>query len=202
VSDWILRAVIEWGYWGVFLLMLLEHLFPPIPSELIMPFAGFAAAKGRLHLSGVIAAGTFGSLAGVLPWYIAGRWLGLRRLRRVVDSHGRWLTVSRAELDAAFLWFDRHGPCAVFIGRLVHTVRTLISVPAGLARMPAGTFLIATSAGSMAWTTALAWAGYELAANYDLVGQYTEPATRFLLGALAAFYCYRLLKRQPSSNAE
>jgi membrane protein DedA with SNARE-associated domain len=163
VSDWILRTVVEWGYWGVFLLMFLEHLFPPIPSELIMPFAGFAAAKGHLHFSDVIAAGTFGSVAGVLPWYMAGRWLGLKRLRLIVDSHGRWLTVSRAELDTAFGWFDRHGPWAVFIGRLVPTVRTLISVPAGLACMPVGAFLIATSAGSILWTTGLAWAGYELA---------------------------------------
>jgi membrane protein YqaA with SNARE-associated domain len=134
--DWIVTAIERTGYLGVFLLMLIDNVFPPIPSEVIMPLAGFAAARGQLSLIGVFLAGTAGSLSGALVWYGVGRWLGRERLRRFATRHGRWLTLSPAEVDRASAWFARRGGLSVLIGRVIPGVRSLISVPAGVAGMP------------------------------------------------------------------
>lgn len=112
--------------------MFLENVFPPIPSEVIMPAAGFAAGQGRLSLIGVIVAGTVGSVAGALFWYYVGKWIGADRLRRWAGRHGRWLTLAPKDIDRVDRWFDQHSGKAVFLGRLVPALRTLISVPAGV----------------------------------------------------------------------
>jgi membrane protein DedA with SNARE-associated domain len=117
--QWIISTVSQSGYGGIVLLMFLENVFPPIPSELIMPLAGFAAARGDLNMAGVIAAGTIGSILGALPWYYAGRWVGSERLKRLAARHGRWMTVSPADIDTAETWFNRHCGKAVLIGRLI-----------------------------------------------------------------------------------
>ena len=143
--EWITAVIASSGYFGIALLMFAENLFPPIPSELIMPFAGFVAARGDLHPVGVVAAGVTGSLLGAIPWYLAGRWLGGERLKRLADRHGRWLTASRQDLQRAEDWFNRYGWLAVLLGRLVPAVRTLISIPAGATRMPLPTFMICSA---------------------------------------------------------
>jgi membrane protein DedA with SNARE-associated domain len=191
--EWITRLVSDGGYLGVAGLMLLENLFPPIPSELIMPLAGFVAARGELQIALVVLAGTLGSIAGTLPWYYAGRWLGRDRLRRLAARHGRWLTVSPEEFDRASAWFDRHGGLAVLIGRLVPGVRTLISVPAGIAGMGLGRFLLLSAIGSLAWTAALTLAGYALEDHYAVVADYVDPASKAVLGAVVLLYLYRLV---------
>lgn len=198
--EWITRLVSDGGYLGVAGLMLLENLFPPIPSELIMPLAGFAAARGELQIALVVLAGTLGSLAGALPWYYAGRWLGRDRLRRLAAWHGRWLTVSPEEFDRASAWFDRHGGWAVLIGRLVPGVRTLISVPAGIAGMGLGRFLLLSAIGSLAWTAALALAGYVLEDHYARVADYIDPASKAVLGAVVLLYLYRLVTFRSSPH--
>lgn len=198
--EWITRLVSDGGYLGVAGLMLLENLFPPIPSELIMPLAGFVAARGELQIALVVLAGTLGSLAGALPWYYAGRWLGRDRLRRLAARHGRWLTVSPEEFDRASAWFDRHGGWAVLIGRLVPGVRTLISVPAGIAGMGLGRFLLLSAIGSLAWTAALALAGYVLEDHYAVVADYVDPASKAVLGAVVLLYLYRLVTFRSSPH--
>ena len=191
--DWIIRLVSQVGYAGVAGLMLLENLFPPIPSELIMPLAGFVAARGELQVALVVLAGTAGSLVGALPWYYAGRWLGRDRIRRLAERHGRWLTVSAGEFDRAAAWFDRYGGWAVLVGRLVPGVRTLVSVPAGVAGMGLGRFLLLSAAGSFTWTAALTAAGYLLQDHYALVADYVDPASKAVLGGGVLLYVYRLL---------
>ncbi len=191
--EWITRLVSQGGYAGVAGLMLLENLFPPIPSELIMPLAGFVAARGELQVALVILAGTAGSLVGALPWYCAGRWLGRDRIRRLAERHGRWLTVSAGEFDRAAAWFDRYGGWAVLVGRLVPGVRTLVSVPAGVAGMGLSRFLLLSAAGSFAWTAALTAAGYLLQDHYALVADYLDPASKAILGGIVLLYVYRLL---------
>ena len=191
--EWITRLVSQGGYAGVAGLMLLENLFPPIPSELIMPLAGFVAARGELQVALLILAGTAGSLVGALPWYCAGRWLGRDRIRRLAERHGRWLTVSAGEFDRAAAWFDRYGGWAVLVGRLVPGVRTLVSVPAGVAGMGLGRFLLLSAAGSFAWTAALTAAGYLLQDHYALVADYLDPASKAILGGIVLLYVYRLL---------
>lgn len=184
------------GLLGVFALMVLENLFPPIPSEVVMTLAGYLAADGQLSLPGVILAGTVGSVLGGTFWYALGRAVGPVRFLALVDRHGRWLTLTRAEALAAIHWFDRHGGKAVFIGRMVPTVRTLISVPAGLAGMPFGRFLILTAAGSLIWVTGLALAGYVLQAQYGRVAEFLDPATTIVIGAVVAIYLWRLWRQR------
>ena len=183
--NWITTVISSFGYAGVAALTFLENLFPPIPSELIIPLAGFVAATGSLRLDVVIGAASLGSLAGAFLWYEIGRRLGERRLRAWVDQHGKWLTVSGRDLDRAQQWFQRHGRAAVFFGRLVPGVRTFVSLPAGFAEMPLGTFLVFSALGTAVWTTALAFAGVLLQANYAQVGDYVNVATNILLAAFA-----------------
>ena len=183
----------SFGPFGIALLMFLENIFPPIPSELIMPLAGYEAAAGRMSISAVIIAGTIGSLAGVVPWYYAGRFMGEARLKRLAARHGRWMTLSPGDVDKANDWFGRHGVAAVLFGRLVPTVRTLISVPAGVARMPIGTFLVFSAIGSAIWTSLLALAGYLLGQNYAAVEAYVGPVSNTVLAAIVVFYIYRVV---------
>jgi membrane protein DedA with SNARE-associated domain/uncharacterized membrane protein YkvA (DUF1232 family) len=191
--DWIVKIVSEGGYLGIALLMLGENLFPPIPSELIMPLAGFVAATGRLDPVLVVLAGTLGSVLGAVPWYYAGRWLGEERACAFAARHGRWLTLDDQDLGKAIRWFERRGRIAVLLGRMVPTVRTLISVPAGMARMPLAPFLVYSSIGSLLWTAALAAAGFLLESNHRLVGDYLDLASRIIIGLIVLAYVYRLL---------
>lgn len=191
--DWIVSLVERGGYFGVAALMFAENVFPPIPSELIMPLAGFSAARGELNLFAVIIAGTVGSLLGVLVWYYIGRALGAARLKRWAARHGRWLSLSTEEVDRSNDWFLRHGGCAVFIGRLVPAVRTLISVPAGIAEMSVTKFLLYSSIGTFVWTTFLAGTGYLLESRYDQVSSYMNPISNIVVGALLLGYIYRVV---------
>jgi len=186
------------GYIGVFLLMALENIFPPIPSELIMPFAGFVVARGELNLAGVLVAGTAGSIAGALPWYYAARIYGKERLKEVADRHARWLTVTAEDIDKAIGAFDRHGRSVVLFGRLIPAIRTLISVPAGLARMSLGQFLLFSTIGSLAWTGVLTGAGFVLESNFEQVGKYVDPVSKGILGILLAWYLYRMITHRPA----
>ena len=190
----IVNVVSSMGYIGVFLLMFLENIFPPIPSELIMPLAGFAAAKGELSFYGVVAAGTAGSVAGALPWYYAGMRLGRDRLMRFAGRHGYWLTMCPEDIEKANAWFGRHGRAAVFFGRLLPTIRTLISVPAGLARMPMMGFIVYSTIGSLLWTALLALGGYVLEAQYEQVADYLDPVSIAVIGLFVAAYVYRLIR--------
>lgn len=183
--DWIAGVVTRLGYAGVAALTFLENLFPPIPSEIVIPLAGFVAANGELRVSLVIAAGSIGSLAGALVWYEIGRRTGEQRLRAWVQRHGKWLTLSEKDLDRAQGWFSRHGNAAIFIGRLIPGVRTFVSLPAGFASMPLGPFLLYSTLGTLIWTAALAYAGVVLQANYPVVADYIDIATYTLFGVLA-----------------
>jgi membrane protein DedA with SNARE-associated domain len=191
--DWITSLVQQTGYAGIALLMLAENVFPPIPSELIMPMAGFTAHQGQLSFIGVVLAGTVGSVAGALFWYYVGRWVGLTRLRRWATRHGRWLTLAPEEVDQAKDWFDRHAGLAVFVGRLAPAVRTLISVPAGMAAMPLWSFLLFSTIGTGLWTALLAGAGYLLGSQYKLVEGWLNPVSNVIFVALVLIYVYRVV---------
>jgi membrane protein DedA with SNARE-associated domain len=199
--DWIVNLVSQTGYAGIAFLMLAENVFPPVPSELIMPLAGFAAARGELGFFGVVLAGTAGSLAGALFWYEIGRRVGVERLRRWTERHGRWLTMSPDELDRAIDWFRRHAGRSVLLGRLVPAVRTLISVPAGVASMRLPVFLAWTSAGTAMWTTFLAGMGYLLEGGYQQVAHWVNPVSNVVVAALVLGYLYRVATFRPQRGA-
>ena len=198
--DWITGLLGSLGYVGVTFLMFLENVFPPIPSELIMPLAGFTAAQGKLSLVGVVAAGTLGSVLGALPLYYLGRRLGAARLKSLADRHGRWLTLDGDDIERAIAWFDRHGGAAVFIGRLVPGVRSLISVPAGIDRMPLVPFLLFTTLGSGVWTGLLAYLGHLLGGRYQEVERYLNPVSYAVLGAVVAVYLWRVIHHRGASG--
>ncbi|HBZ07317.1 MULTISPECIES: DedA family protein [Massilia] len=188
------------GYLGVFALMALENIFPPIPSEMIMPFAGFVAARGDLNVVGVLIAGTAGSVVGALPWYYAAKVYGCERLRKLADRKARWLTLNSEDIDKSLDAFRKHGRKAVLFGRLVPAVRTLISVPAGLSNMSLGQFLLYSSVGSLAWTGLLTAAGYLLEDNYKEVSKYIDPVSKVIFGILLAWYIYRVITYKPAAK--
>jgi membrane protein DedA with SNARE-associated domain len=192
--DWITGIIGRLGYLGVAALTFLENVFPPIPSELVIPLAGYVAADGGLNLPAVIAVASAGSLAGAVLWYELGRRIGERRLRGWVDRHGKWLTLSGRDLDRSQEWFERHGNTAVFVGRLVPAVRTFVSLPAGFARMPLGSFVFYSALGTAIWTAALAYAGVALKSNFSVVGDYVNVATNIVLGAFAVLLIRRYIK--------
>ena len=173
--DWVTNIISSFGYVGIALLMFLENVFPPIPSELIMPLAGFTVTQGKLSMQFVILAGTLGSVLGVLPWYYVGKLVGEKRLREWIDKYGKWLTLSGADIDRSKRWLDKYGKATVFFGRLVPGIRTFISVPAGLDKMSLVPFILYSFAGSFIWTALLTYAGFILGNNFQLVEKYIGP---------------------------
>ena len=191
--NWMTTIVSASGYPGIVLLMLGENLFPPLPSELIMPLAGFVAAQGHLNPILVVLAGTCGSVLGALPWYYLGKQLGQQRTRALAARYGRWLTVDEKDVSKALNWFERQGGKAVFFGRLVPAVRTLISVPAGVAQMALGPFLLATAGGTIIWTGALTACGFLLKSEYTVVAGYVDKASQIIIGLIVLTYFYRIV---------
>jgi membrane protein DedA with SNARE-associated domain len=194
VFDWIASVIGRLGYVGVATLTFLENLFPPIPSELVIPLAGFVAAKGDLRLPAVIVVGSAGSLGGAILWYVIGKRVGEARLREWVGRYGKWLTLSAKDVDRAQGSFRRHGAAAVFVGRLIPGVRTFVSLPAGFVRMPFVPFLLYSAAGTAIWTAALAYAGVVLQANFTLVSDYINVATNALLVAVGLMLARRYIR--------
>src|SRR5690606_33511039 len=145
----------EMGVIGVGLLMFAENVFPPLPSEVIMPLAGYLSTRGQMSYWGAVAAGSIGSLAGAAFWYWVGRRLTYQQLRGWIAEHGAWLAMTPQDVARAVESFGRHGRRSVLLGRMVPVVRTLISVPAGFSRMPSPDFLVASAVGTTLWTLAL-----------------------------------------------
>jgi membrane protein DedA with SNARE-associated domain len=172
--------------------MFLETVFPPIPSEVIMSVAGVAAGQGKLHYGWVVAAGTAGAMLGNILWYLAARALGIQRLEPIIRRWGRWITMSWAEVKQAERWFNLHGTFFVFLGRLLPTVRSLVSIPAGLLKMSFRRFLWASTLGTAGWTAIIAGAGYKLGEEYTDVEKILGPAANAILVILIVGYIYRV----------
>lgn len=198
--DWITALLDSSGYLGIAALMFLENVFPPIPSEVVMPLAGFLVEQGRLDATGVIVAGSLGSLAGAYAWYWAAIRIGNRRLRRFIACYGHWLTLSESDLDKSMSWFAGHQNRAVFFGRMVPAIRTLVSIPAGFARMNRGVFLLFSLAGTLIWVALLSGAGYLLGQQYELVAEWLNPLSNLVIGALIAVYIYRVFRGKAKSG--
>ena len=192
MNGWVERLIEQSGYLGVGFLMFLETLFPPIPSEVIMPVAGVTAADGKLNLLLVILSGTAGAMLGNILWYLAARALGVDRLKPFIQRHGKWLTVSWREVERAHDWMEKHGAAFVLLGRLVPTVRSLVSIPAGLLDMRFRTFVIASTLGTFAWTALLAGAGFRLKSDFEQIDQFITPVANAILGAMVVIYLWRL----------
>ena len=169
-----------------------------------MPVAGVAAAQGKMALWQVIASGTAGAMLGNILWYLAARALGIQRLHPIIERWGRWLTISWPEVERGQRWFGVHGPAFVLLGRLLPTIRSLVSIPAGLLAMRFRNFLIASTIGTALWTALLTCAGYRLGQQYRDIDRLIGPLSNAIIIALVAIYAWRLWahRRAPSNSSK
>ena len=197
--EWITNTMNSLGYVGIAFLMFMENLFPPIPSELIMPLAGFTVSQGKMNFQYAVLAGVVGTVLGTLLWYYAGLWVGEKRVSELADRYGKWIGVSGSDIDQVNRWFYRHGTKAVLLGRLVPGIRTLISLPAGLSGMRLMPFLVYSTIGTLFWILALTYAGYALGANYERVDEYLAPVSKIVLGILVIVFVVWLIRHRKQS---
>ncbi len=199
--NWIRHFVNSFNYWGVAILMAVENVVLPIPSELIMPFAGFKTARDQMTLIGVILAGTVGSVLGALPLYYAGYALGEKRLKEWVERHGKWMLLRGKDLDRATARFSGNSFVEVALGQLLPGVRGVISIPAGVARMNVGLFLLANFVGTIVWCAVLAVAGRLLGRNFTRIHKFLGPAGWLILGLLVVTLAVWLIRRRKRRSA-
>ena len=191
VGQLVLDVIGALGYLGLALLLIAENLFPPIPSEVVLPLAGFLVGRGDLNLWGAIFAATFGSVAGALILYALGRWGG----RKLVLRYGKWLRVDEKGLRQAEGWFRGYGDWVVLGARVVPVARSIVSIPAGTAKMPLPRFVILTTLGSAAWNSALIGAGVALGANWQVVERWVGSYSNVVLIAVAVLVALLLVYR-------
>lgn len=192
VAAWAVDLMERLGGPGAGLAIALENLFPPLPSEVILPLAGFTASKGDFTLAEALLWTTFGSLVGAVALYWIGALLGRRRMRALA-VHMPLVKVE--DIDRAEEWFQRHGAVAVFLGRMVPIFRSFISIPAGIERMPFGTFVLLTTAGSAIWNTIFVLAGYQLGEQWHRVEPYVGKLQTAVIAAVILAVGYFVISR-------
>lgn len=197
MEDWIIRLVDWAGYWGVALLMLLETVFPPVPSEVIMTVAGVSASRGNMTLTGTIAAGTAGAMLGNWFWYWLAIKFGEARMHVFIDKYSRWLTLDWEEVERGERLFERYGSTIVLVARMIPTLRSLISIPAGLFGMSLRRFLVFSTIGTAGWSAALAGAGYFLGSQFDDIEKWLGPLSTLVIVAIVVTYVWRLVRWKP-----
>ncbi len=206
VAVWVQGVIRAMGYPGLGMVMFLENVFPPIPSEAVLPMAGWLAYERErgFTLLGVTLVGLIGSVAGALVFYALGYWFGEERVRFLVQRYGKWLLLSEKDFDRALDWFERHGELVIFFGRMIPLVRSLISIPAGLAAMRLPRFTLYTAVGTGLWSFLLALAGYLLGQNWPLVMEWVDRYEKVVLALLAVavvvFVVTRVRQRVRVSN--
>jgi membrane protein DedA with SNARE-associated domain len=190
--DWITTWIESLGYFGIFGLMVLEHLFPPIPSEVVMPLAGFVSHRSQnMSLVIVILAGSLGSLIGASAWYVIGRLVTHEQLMAWAERHGRWIALKPKDIKKAIIFFQNSGGSwVVGAGRIVPGVRTYVSVPAGLSHMPLLPYLVYSAIGTVLWTGALAIAGYVLGNQFHQVQDFIAPISKVVLISLGVAFIF------------
>lgn len=200
MDELIIRLIERGGYWGVALLMAIENIVPPIPSEVIMGVGGIAVARGTMKFWPLLLFGTAGSTAGNYVWFLLGDRLGYERLRPFVKRWGRWLTLTWRDVERASAFFHGHGQWIVFALRFSPFFRTLISLPAGLAHMKHWRFLALTFAGALIWDALLILGGQWLAAYLGTVHKYIGPGLGLLLVVIIAIYVWRVIRWKPDED--
>ena len=208
INAWVQSLINTMGYPGLGLVMFLENVFPPIPSELVLPFAGWLTMgeDATFTLLGVTVVGALGSVLGAYFFYGLGRWFDERRVRFLLQRFGKWFMLSEHDLDTSLAWFERYGEYVVFFARMVPIVRSIISVPAGLAKMNIPRFTLYTALGTALWSFILAFAGRLLGESWGLVAEIIDQYEHvvIVLGILAVvgFFGYRLWQRRKDNAKE
>ncbi len=210
LATWVQDVINQFGYFGVALLVVIENVFPPIPSEIVLPFAGFVAQQGAgaaqsdTSVIGMMIAATVGSVVGALILYFTSAAIGPDRLRAFVEKFGKWFGVKPADLVRAEAWFDRRSFVAVLVGRCVPLIRSIVSIPAGFRRMKLSSFVVLTAIGSAVWNIALIGAGAVLKDQWDRVGDYVGVFQWVVILAIVVFvvrFVISLVKRRRPSAA-
>ena len=213
LANWVQDVINQFGYFGVALLVVIENVFPPIPSEIVLPFAGFVAQQGASAVNatagaaqsdttviGMMIAATVGSVVGALILYFVSAAIGPERLRGFVERFGKWFGVKSSDLVRAEEWFDRRSNAAVLVGRCVPLIRSIVSIPAGFRRMKLTSFVVLTAIGSAVWNIALIGAGALLGDQWERVGEYVGVFQWLVIAAvlvfLVRFVASRLKKRR------
>ena len=197
LANWVQDVINQFGYLGVALLVVIENVFPPIPSEIVLPFAGFVAQQGASAVNagadgaqsdttviGMMIAATIGSVVGALILYFISAAIGPQRLRQFVERFGKWFGVKTADLVRAEEWFDRRSVAAVLVGRCVPLIRSIVSIPAGFRRMKLTSFVVLTAIGSAVWNIALIGAGAVLGDQWERVGEYVGVFQWLVIAAI------------------
>ncbi|WP_298824065.1 DedA family protein [uncultured Planococcus sp.] len=174
MEDWITSVMSDYGYFGIFLLIMLENVFPPIPSEVILTVGGFMTTTTEMTIPGVVLASTAGSVLGAVILYGVGLLLDVERLEKIIDKYGNWLRVKKEDIYKADAWFDRFGVWTVFFGRLVPLLRSLISIPAGMSNMKFWLFISFTTLGTLLWNTVLVFVGEAVGENREEIMRQLE----------------------------
>ena len=204
MQAWIIEIMNQFGYLGIFLLIAIENIFPPIPSEVILLFGGFMSTYTNMHIVGIIIASTLGSLVGAYALYFIGKIFNKERLKKIVRGKiGKVLRLKEKDIDMADEWFDKKGNKTVFFCRFIPIVRSLISIPAGMSEMPLGKFTLYTVVGSLIWNTVLSIAGQTVGATWESIlaifEQYSHIAAIVLVilgvGAIVWFYSKKRTKK-------
>lgn len=202
-AGWATDVIESLGYWGLAFMVALENLFPPIPSEIILPLAGFLTGDGRMNFFLAVFAATVGSVVGALILYGIGYWFGEQRVRALIERWGKWLGFKESDVDKANEWFDKHGGKAVMLCRVVPIVRSLISIPAGLRKMSMVSFVLYTAIGSGVWNTLLIGAGWLLGDNWEeveaYIGYFQYLVIAVVLVAGAWWVWNRIIKREETA---
>ena len=211
LATWVQDVINQFGYFGVALLVIIENVFPPIPSEIVLPFAGFVAQQGSsaaqsdTSVIGMMIAATIGSVVGALILYFVSAAIGPDRLRAFVENFGKWFGVKSSDLVRAEAWFDRRSLLAVLVGRCVPLIRSIVSIPAGFRRMKLSSFVVLTAIGSAVWNIALIGAGAVLKDQWDVVGDYVGVFQWVVVAAiivvLAKFVLSRIKRRNTSKSS-
>ena len=202
INEWALSLISTLGYPGLGFVMFLENVFPPIPSELVLPLAGWLTLgeEAPFTMLGVTVVGAIGSVLGAFFFYGLGAWFDESRVRALLQRYGKWFMLSVEDLDVALAWFERHGEYVVFFGRMVPIVRSLISVPAGLASMPLGKFSLYTAVGTALWSFILAFAGRMLGDNWYLVSDFIDKYENIVLIVVVLAFAYFIYTRWRTLN--
>lgn len=195
MTEWIISIMEQLGYFGIALLMFLDNVFPPIPSEIIMPSAGLAASKGQLVLTGVIIAGSLGSIMAAALLYWIGRKIPQHILLNGVERYGKYLFIKAEDVQKSLNWFEKYGHRIVFFGRMIPAVRSLISIPAGISGMPFWKFILYSSLGTVIWTTFLASVGFYFGENQALMQQIFSRVSHVMITIVVALIFWILYRR-------
>lgn len=198
IIGWATGVLESLGYLGVAALIALENIFPPIPSEVILPLTGVLAGQGRFTYWGALAAATAGSLAGAYVLYAIGYALGKERTHRLVATYGKWVFITEKDLDKSSNWFDHHGGKVVLVGRCIPGIRSLISIPAGIETMPLGKFSLYTVIGSGVWNAVLLGLGWWLGQRWQQVSQYVQYMEYAVWAAIIVTVVWFILHRTRS----